>query len=575
MAAGQRKRRAPTPLSSTPKKGRTASVQPPGTPAGAVGRAATPDPNWFDAADPAKVRAVKAALHASREAHKQLPLCRDREVTQLQSVLQRALHSGRGGFTYVAGTPGIGKTLTVRAVVLAEAARLGGCAPGKADAMPPPALVYMNCMSLDGNTLLGRVAEGLQRDMHRTLKQAREDPLHQPTGKVTFPSTRDAKERLQSLLANPNPTKAGGAQRRGARGKQQGTASLRIVILDELDGLLGSTASLLELKELLGMACEADSHLLVVGISNSINLIDQCADDLSIKAEEVQKVLFNPYTRQQMAAILEQQMQRLPGPVFEPMALRLCAAKMADNHGDVRKALSTCEAALDMLVDDADTADETAGSRQGAGQRRLVGPDEVSRAAAMLAGGSGGSSEKVEAIRELPADQKVALIAAYQLAGGSSAPAASSGSSASAATEVFLREDSRGSLDSSANAAGRTGNSLGFRSRKPGTPVRAASSGGSGRSSKGVFGRGRQDCRLGALHRHYQALCKLMVHEHVQTLGFGEFQCAVSDLMTRVLTCRLARNRADSVVTLAASGDDIEAALGDSHVYRQLLAGKC
>lgn len=59
----------------------------------------------------------------------------------------------------------------------------------------------------------------------------------------------------------------------------------------------------------------------------------------------------------------------------------------------------------------------SAGSRQGAGQRRLVGPDEVSRAAAMLAGGSGGSSEKVEAIRELPADQKVALIAAYQLAG--------------------------------------------------------------------------------------------------------------------------------------------------------------
>lgn len=93
-------------------------------------------------------------------------------------------------------------------------------------------------------------------------------------------------------------------------------------------------------------------------------------------------------------------------------------------------------------------------------------------------------------------------------AGGSSAPAASSGSNASAATEVFLREDSRGSLDSSANAAGGTGNSLGFRSRKPGTPVRAAGSSGNGRSSKGAFGSGRQDCKLGALHRHYQALCK-------------------------------------------------------------------
>lgn len=76
---------------------------------------------------------------------------------------------GRHPTRAVASTTG--KTLTVRAVVLSEAARLGGCAPGKADAMPPPALVYMNCMSLDGNTLLGRVAEGLQRNMHRTLKQ--------------------------------------------------------------------------------------------------------------------------------------------------------------------------------------------------------------------------------------------------------------------------------------------------------------------------------------------------------------------------------------------------------------------
>lgn len=53
-------------------------------------------------------------------------------------------------------------------------------------------------------------------------------------------------------------------------------------------------------------------------------------------------------------------------------------------------------------------------------KRRLIGPDEISRAAAELSGGAGGSSETVEAIRALPADQKLALIAAYQLAGGQS-----------------------------------------------------------------------------------------------------------------------------------------------------------
>lgn len=64
-----------------------------------------------------------------------------------------------------------------------------------------------------------------------------------------------------------------------------------------------------------------------------------------------------------------------------------------------------------------------------------------------------------------------------------------------------------------------------------------------------------------------------MVHRDFQTLSFGEFQCTVTDLMTRVLAYRPAKNKADSVVTLLASGADINAALGDSHVFRQLLSG--
>ena len=59
----------------------------------------------------------------------------------------------------------------MRALVLAEAARLGSGVAGRRHAAPPPALVYINCMSLGGNPLLTRVAEGLQRNMHRTPKQ--------------------------------------------------------------------------------------------------------------------------------------------------------------------------------------------------------------------------------------------------------------------------------------------------------------------------------------------------------------------------------------------------------------------
>jgi hypothetical protein len=62
-----------------------------------------------------------------------------------------------------------------------------------------------------------------------------------------------------------------------------------------------------------------------------------------------------------------------------------------------------------------------AGDKSPASQR-LIGPDEVSRAAAQLSGGYGGTSETVEAIRGLPADQKLALIAACHLAGKAAHP---------------------------------------------------------------------------------------------------------------------------------------------------------
>ena len=66
-----------------------------------------------------------------------------------------------------------------------------------------------------------------------------------------------------------------------------------------------------------------------------------------------------------------------------------------------------------------------------------------------------------------------------------------------------------------------------------------------------------------------------MVHEHVQTLGFGDFQCMVTDLMSRVLTCRLVKNKGDSTVILAVAGEDVMMALADSLVYKHLLNGGC
>lgn len=134
-----------------------------------------------------------------------------------------------------------------------------------------------------------------------------------------------------------------------------------------------------ELKQLLAIACHKESRLLVLGVSNSITLIEDRASELGITASQcwtcsvchsdhvaavrmqtapqkvlqkrfatatlnplsesvsachqvsdTQKVVFYPYSRQQMTSILRQQLEQLPGPAFEPMALSLCAAKVCN-----------------------------------------------------------------------------------------------------------------------------------------------------------------------------------------------------------------------------------------------------
>lgn len=239
--------------------GRTAAAQPPNTTGTPAARAPTPDPDWFDALDPAKVCKCSSAwcnmaLDTTRNlqnegmtgiAPERRHCCLLHRCGQSRPHCPRGRHTINCGHSRCAGSGrsrscGLtcgrrcrtgraaspmspaplasvrwrqpastsathfccslaaelchcclatvaqrlaqdmcwgafaGKTHTVKAVVPAEAALLGPA--GRRDAAPQPALVYINCMSLDGNPLLARVAEGLQRNLHRTPKQVRSSP---------------------------------------------------------------------------------------------------------------------------------------------------------------------------------------------------------------------------------------------------------------------------------------------------------------------------------------------------------------------------------------------------------------
>ncbi|XP_042517565.1 cell division control protein 6 homolog B-like, partial [Macadamia integrifolia] len=60
-------------------------------------------------------------------------------------------------------------------------------------------------------------------------------------------------------------------------------------------------------------------------------------------------ITFRAYSKDQILKILQQRLMALPYTVFQPQALELCARKVAAVSGDMRKALSVCRSAIEIL----------------------------------------------------------------------------------------------------------------------------------------------------------------------------------------------------------------------------------
>ncbi|KAE8680432.1 Cell division control protein 6-like protein B [Hibiscus syriacus] len=84
---------------------------------------------------------------------------------------------------------------------------------------------------------------------------------------------------------------------------------------------------------------------ILIGIANSIDLADRFFQDFSKPIV----VTFRAYSKDQILSILQERLLVLPFIVFHQQALELCARKVAAASGDMRKALSVCRSAVEIL----------------------------------------------------------------------------------------------------------------------------------------------------------------------------------------------------------------------------------
>lgn len=140
-----------------------------------------------------------------------------------------------------------------------------------------------------------------------------------------------------------------------------------VLLADELDYLFTKNQQVI--YKLFDWPNEPNSHLIVIvrlaslghpqGISNTIDLPERILSLRSISRLSMNRVLFKPYSREQIATIINvisppppHAQQRLDAlAVFSPEAIDLCSRKVSAVSGDIRRALTIAKRGVELAAE--------------------------------------------------------------------------------------------------------------------------------------------------------------------------------------------------------------------------------
>jgi len=289
------------------------------------------DAPWWNPLDPSKVSQAQAALHVSSASipGQELPLCRERQITNIDDWLADRLQTAQGGSLYISGLPGTGKSLTALELVrrcgrhLSQTAATSSSTQQRGCLLPQPALIAVNCMRFsEPKQAVERILAGYHTSC-RQIEGKESDPLVQVpdeaaaevvahrrrgsslggstlVGGGTSKAAMTPQELLRQIVLQPMPTvphsvTLSGSRKKGrskssassaatgaAADNKRSTAALVgdgrgmiVAVLDELDGLLTGPRGDALVGELFALAHAPRSRLILIGIANSIDLVQQ------------------------------------------------------------------------------------------------------------------------------------------------------------------------------------------------------------------------------------------------------------------------------------------------------------
>ena len=245
---------------------------------------------------------------------------RDVERRTLDTFLSSSIENKKGGCLYISGPPGTGKSALLEEVFKSM------------DSNDAVKATYINCVSIKtSKDIYTKLLEDLAIDGNTTAK------------------TADA---VLSAAFTPKGRSAG---------------KTYVVMLDEIDHL---TSDFSVLGQLFEWALTNHSRLTLVGIANALDLTDRFLPQLKSRNLKPEILLFQSYTAPQITSIITKRLQSLleepavPNfvPFVQPVAIQLCAKKVASQTGDIRKAFSIIHRCIDLVEKESRQKEERAAS---------------------------------------------------------------------------------------------------------------------------------------------------------------------------------------------------------------------